>query len=192
MKTRTLILTLFTSISILLITNGLAFAEPITGCLKHSSGKIYNAQIGTEPTNSCSFLDDQITWSEEGPQGDQGPPGEDGTDGQDGTIIHQVHLEDDNDSACGSFSFPNINDPTTFGWCPNSNPLLPDPTTDRFAFIIQDDMITANSVVIANLGNRSPGSCTARFTNPVLRTFPLLCEGPPGDGVSLNYAIINP
>ena len=84
MKIRNLILTLLTSISILLISSGLAFADPISGCVKKSKGKLYNVQIGTEPTFPCAFLDEQITWSEEGPQGEQGPPGENGQDGQDG------------------------------------------------------------------------------------------------------------
>lgn len=186
MKTRTLILTLFTSISILLITNGLAFAEPITGCLKNSSGKIYNVQIGTEPAfPGCNFLDEPITWSEEGPEGPAGPPGADGADGQDGTIIHQVHLEDDNDSVCGSFPFPNINDPTTFGWCPNDS---------RTNFIIQDNEINSDSVVIANLGNVPFAGilCQVRFINPAVRSFPFTCSGPVPNGPTLNYAIINP
>ena len=84
MKTRTLFFTLLISISILLISNGLAFADPITGCVKKSNGKLYNVQIGTTPTFPCSFLDEQITWSEQGPDGEPGTPGENGQDGQDG------------------------------------------------------------------------------------------------------------
>lgn len=84
MKMRTLFLTLLTSISIFLITNGLAFAEPITGCIKRFTGIVFNVQIGTEPSRPCRFGAEQITWNTEGPQGEQGPPGADGQDGQDG------------------------------------------------------------------------------------------------------------
>jgi hypothetical protein len=117
MKTRILFLTLFAPISILLITNGLAFADSITGCVKKSTGVIYNVQTGDTPTYPCHFLDEQITWSEEGPQGPAGENGEDGADGQDGTIIHQVHLEDSNDPACETGSPPLI------GWCPDNSSL---------------------------------------------------------------------
>ena len=72
MKTRTLFLTLITSFSILLITNGLAFAETITGCLQKSTGKIYNGQIGTEPTLPCASFDQEISWNQEGPAGADG------------------------------------------------------------------------------------------------------------------------
>jgi hypothetical protein len=85
MKTRFLFLTLLTSISILMITNRLAFAEPITGCVKRFTGIIFNVQIGTEPSRPCRFGAEQITWNTEGPQGEQGPPGNDGQDGEDGT-----------------------------------------------------------------------------------------------------------
>jgi len=85
MKTRTLFLTLITSISILLIAQGFAFADSITGCLQKSTGKIYNAQIGSEqPTLPCGMFDEVITWSEEGPAGADGADGQDGVDGQDG------------------------------------------------------------------------------------------------------------
>lgn len=84
MKTRTLFLTLLASISILLITSGLAFADSITGCVKKSRGVIYNVQTGDTPVHPCHFLDKQITWSEEGPQGEQGSPGENGQDGEQG------------------------------------------------------------------------------------------------------------
>jgi len=63
MKTRTLIFTLFISISILLIAQGLAFAGPITGCLKQLNGKLYNVKIGTEPLSSCSMGDVKLTWN---------------------------------------------------------------------------------------------------------------------------------
>jgi len=173
MKTRTLFFTLFTSISVLLIAQGFAFAEPITGCLEQKSGELYNVQIGTEPFPACDEEDAELTWS--------------------GTIIHQVHLEDSNLESCEAVDFPDINDPDTFGWCPTLiDPQNPSPT-DRFNFIIQDDMITTNSVVIANLGNPSPGDpCTVRFINPPLRVFPFQCKFPPRNGVSFNYAIINP
>jgi hypothetical protein len=84
MKTRTLFLILLICISILVITSGLAFADPITGCVKKSTGVIYNVQTGDTPVYPCHFLDEQITWSEEGPQGEPGTPGENGQDGQDG------------------------------------------------------------------------------------------------------------
>ena len=191
MKTRTLFLTLLASISILLITSGLAFADPITGCVKKSKGKLYNVQIGTEPAFPCNFLDEQITWSEEGPQGEPGTPGENGQagqDGQDGTIIHQVHLEDDNVSACGSFPFPDINNPATFGWCPNNS---------RGNFVIPDPMITLDSVVIANLGDVPiPGggiiTCSVPFINLTVGSFPFRCNLSIPNGVPLNYVIINP
>jgi len=67
MKTRTLFLTLITSISILLIAQGFAFADSITGCLKKSTGKIYNAQIETEPILPCGMFDEEISWNQEGP-----------------------------------------------------------------------------------------------------------------------------
>lgn len=107
-----------------------------------------------------------------------------GGGGQGGAGIHQVHLEDDGDSPCGSFSFPNINDSNTYGWCPNGS---------RNAFIIQDSRITADSVVKANLGN-VPGvglTCQVRFINPALGTFPFVCDFQVPNGVPLNYAIIN-
>ncbi len=74
MKTRTLFLTIFTLISILLIAQGFAFAKPkqITGCIKNATGIIYNVQIGAEPTSPCSFLDTQITWNQEGLEGPAG------------------------------------------------------------------------------------------------------------------------
>ena len=85
MKTRTLFFTLLTSFLILLITSGLSFAGSITGCVKNSTGVIYNVQTGNTPAYPCHFLDgDPITWNEQGPQGEQGPPGENGQDGQDG------------------------------------------------------------------------------------------------------------
>ena len=84
MKMRTLFLTLLTSISIFLITNGLAFAEPITGCIKRFTGIVFNVQIGTEPSRPCRFGAEQITWNTEGPQGEPGTPGQDGADGDQG------------------------------------------------------------------------------------------------------------
>jgi len=87
MKTRTLFLTLFTSISILLIAQGLAFADPppvITGCLQKSTGKIYNAQIATIPTLPCSLFDQEISWDQEGPAGADGVDGQDGEQGPPG------------------------------------------------------------------------------------------------------------
>jgi len=101
MKTRILFLTIFTSISILLITNGLAFAEPITGCLQKSTGKIYNAQIGSDqPTLPCAMFDEVITWSEEGEKGDQGDQGDQGEAGLNGTTLLPVHLEDFANTDC--------------------------------------------------------------------------------------------
>ena len=97
MKTRTLFLTLLASISILVITSGLAFAEPITGCLEEDDGELYNVQIGTEPFPACDDEDAELTWS--------------------GNIIHQVHLEDSNDPACETGSPPLI------GWCPDNSSL---------------------------------------------------------------------
>ena len=193
MKTRTLFFTLLISISILLITNGFAFADPITGCVKKSNGKLYNVQIGTAPTYPCSFLDEQITWSEEGPQGEQGPPGENGQDGQDGeqgppgdpgAVIYQEHLDDSNDSACETGSPPAI------GWCPNGSKTI---------FIIHDDRITPASVVMAHLGQFTVPfpHCQVRFINntvfPAAPAFNFSCDGlPPPNGTSLNYIIINP
>lgn len=87
MKTRTLIFTLFTSISILLFAQGFAFADPppvITGCLQKSTGKIYNAQIDTEPTLPCALFDEEISWDQVGPAGADGNDGNDGNDGADG------------------------------------------------------------------------------------------------------------
>ena len=84
MTTRTLFLTLLTSLSLLLITSGLALAEPITACIRNGTGIVYNAQIGEEPSKPCNFLDEQITWSEEGPKGDKGDPGEPGAKGEQG------------------------------------------------------------------------------------------------------------
>lgn len=63
----------------LLITQGFAFADIITGCLQKSTGKIYNAQPDTEPTLPCASFDEEISWNQEGPQGLQGPVGDDGT-----------------------------------------------------------------------------------------------------------------
>jgi hypothetical protein len=188
MKTRTLFFTLLISISILLISNGLAFADPITGCVKKSNGKLYNVQIGATPTFPCSFLDEQITWSEQGPQGEQGPPGENGEDGQDGTIIHQMHLEDSDNTDCETQTFP-PSPGDIFGWCPNGL---------RNTFIIPDPMITPDSVVTAHLGE-IPGvftHCFVRFINPdvppAAPAFNFTCDAPIPDGVTLNYAIINP
>ncbi len=193
MKTRTLFLTLLISISILLITNGLAFAEPITGCIKRFTGIIYNVQIGTEPKRPCRFGAEQITWNQEGPQGPagaDGQDGQDGADGQDGTIIHQVHLEDSNNTACENATGPPTLD--NIGWCPNGF---------KNQFIIHDPMITPNSVVMANLGALTVPfqSCQVQFINPFQAPtapgFNFRCDvstpGPP-DGRPLNYVIINP
>jgi hypothetical protein len=111
MKTRTLFLTLLICISILVITSGLAFADPITGCVKKSSGKLYNVQIGTEPAfPGCSLLDEKITWSEEGPQG---PPGENGEDGQDGAPGGpQFILKDNNGNEVGEVISVNVGAPS--------------------------------------------------------------------------------
>ena len=198
MKTRTLFLTLLISISILLISNGLAFADPITGCVKKSTGVIYNVQIGDTPAYPCHFLDEQITWSEQGPQGEPGDPGE---NGQDGTIIHQVQLEDSNDPTCETVFFP-IPAPPFPGWCPNgTSPQGPDQKTH---FIIPDPMITPESVVIATIGDLStiPSAtsffprCVVRFINPNFSStsgaFNFHCDFPVIDGVPLNYVIINP
>lgn len=202
MKLRTILLTLLTSISILLITNGLAFAEPITGCVKRFTGIIYNVQIGTEPSRPCRFGAEQITWNTEGPQGEQGPPGadgEDGADGQDGTIIHQVQLEDTNSAACEAAPFPMLPNPDTYGWCPNGSD-IPEPT-ERRTFIIPDPMIIVGSVVIAHMGD-VPGppfpfpNCVVRFINPNLTPtsggFNFNCDAPIPSGVPLNYVVINP
>ena len=69
MHTRTLFLTLFTTLVILLTAQGLAFADPITGCVRKGNGVIYYAQIGEEPTYPCRIRDEEITWNQEGPQG---------------------------------------------------------------------------------------------------------------------------
>ena len=179
MKTRILFLTLFAPISILLITNGLAFADSITGCVKKSTGVIYNVQTGDTPTYPCHFLDEQITWSEEGPQGPAGENGEDGADGQDGTIIHQVHLEDSNDPACETGSPPLI------GWCPDNS---------RGIFIIPDSRITPASVVMAHFAELTLPirRCQVSFINPDLLAFNFACDLPVEDGKPLNYVIINP
>ena len=208
MKTRILFLTLLTSISICLITSGLAFAEPITGCIKRFTGIIYNVQIGTEPTRPCRFGAERITWNTEGPQGEQGPPGEngqdgeDGADGQDGTVIHQVQLEDTNSAACEAAPFPMLPNPDTYGWCPNGSD-IPEPT-ERRTFIIPDPMIIDGSVIIATVGDISAvpsptnpfPNCVVRFINPNLTPtsggFNFNCDNAILDGVPLNYVIINP
>ena len=190
MKTRTLFLTLFTSISILLITSGLAFADSITGCVKKSTGVIYNVQTGDTPVYPCHFLDKKITWNSEGPQGEKGLPGEPGEDGDPGAVIYQEHLEDSNDQACENAVGP----PTsleTLGWCPNS---------EKNIFIIHDDRITPASVVVANLGELVVPfqNCQVQFINtsifPVAPSFNFTCAAFPGppDGTQLNYVIINP
>lgn len=84
MKTRTLFLTLLSSIFILLISNGTAFAEQYTGCIKRFGGILYKVEIGTEPKRPCGPHETEITWNQEGPQGEQGPPGEDGQNGEQG------------------------------------------------------------------------------------------------------------
>ncbi len=191
MKTRTLFLTLLTSISILLINNGTAFAEQITGCVKKSNGQLYNVQMGDEPAfPGCNFRDNPpITWSEEGPQGEPGDPGADGEDGQDGTIIHQVHLEDSNETDCENATFPPTLD--NIGWCPNGS---------KNIFLIPDPMITPNSVVVAHLAEITLPipHCQVRFINPNFPGTPIFnftCDfgtPVPPDGVPLNYVIINP
>ena len=66
MKTRTLFFTLFTSISVLLITQGFAFAATITGCLVQKSGKLYNGVEGTAPLEPCNMRDAELTWNQGG------------------------------------------------------------------------------------------------------------------------------
>jgi hypothetical protein len=184
MKTRNLFFTLLTSISILLITSGLAFADSITGCVKKSTGVIYNVQTGDTPVYPCHFLDKKITWNSEGPQGEKGLPGEPGEDGDPGAVIYQEHLDDTNDSVCETGSPPKI------GWCPNGSNTI---------FIIHDDRITPASVVMAHLGQFTVPfpHCQVRFINntvfPAAPAFNFSCDGlAPPNGTSLNYVIINP
>jgi len=188
MKTRTLFLTLITSISILLIAQGFAFAGPITGCVKSFSGALYKVQFGIEPKGGlCHIGDETITWQEEGIQGPKGDPGDPGT------VIHQVHLEDFANTDCEAQSgAPTTED--TLGWCPNGS---------KSVFIIPNSMITPNSVVTANLvvvanfGEALPGpppfpNCIVRFINPTVGAFNFRCDGPVPDGLPFNYVIINP
>jgi len=167
MKTRILFLTLFTSISVLLMAQGFAFADPITGCLEQKSGELYNVQIGTEPFPACDEEDGELTWS--------------------GNIIHQVHLEDFANLACETQTgrpFPG----DTFGWCPKGS---------KNNFFIPDSMITPDSVVMAHIGDLqgTPGPfpiCNVRFLNLAFGTFSLGFDIPVPDGFKLNYTIINP
>lgn len=62
MKTRILFLTLLTSISILLITNGLAFAEQYTGCIKSFGGGLYKVKVGTEPKFPCRPREEEVIY----------------------------------------------------------------------------------------------------------------------------------
>lgn len=159
-----------------------ALADPITGCVRNGTGVIYNAQIGPEPTRPCAILDEEITWSQEGPQGPAGQDGQDGQDGADGTIFHQMHLEDSNDTDCENGILP-PSPSDTFGWCPNGS---------KNWFIIQDAQVSPLSVVsIIQVGVPTP-VCTPRFINLTLGSFSILCDWPVPDGTGLNYVIINP
>ena len=101
-----------------------------------------------------------------------------------------MQLDDSNLASCELVAEPDPNDPTTFGWCPSGSAI-------RQAYIIRDDIITTDSVVIATLGNIPSAMLfqpryVVRFVNPVLKAFNFHCNGAVDNGVPLNYAIINP
>jgi hypothetical protein len=124
------------------------------------------------------------------PSGDLKIPGNFISGGTPLPQINQVHLEDSNDPACENRMSPPTLD--SIGWCPNGV---------RNIFIIHDPMITANSVVMANLGALvlPVPNCQLQFVNPfeppTAPGFNFSCDfggpGPP-DGIPLNYVIINP
>lgn len=74
-------------LTILLFTNGLAFAEQYTGCIKRFGGLLYKVKVGTEPKFPCGHRETEITWNQEGPQGEQGDQGEPGANGIDGVLL---------------------------------------------------------------------------------------------------------
>ena len=135
----------------------------------------------TFPSVPAELVDGALHETHPGPYTLEGPAGAGGTG------IHQVHLEDSDNTDCENQTFP-PSEGDTFGWCPNGS---------KNSFIIPDPMITSDSVVTAHLGE-IPGvfnHCFVRFINPDLPpaapAFNFTCDAPIPDGVTLNYAIVN-
>ena len=87
------------------------------------------------------------------------------------------------------------NDPTKnftpFGWCPNDN---------NYIFLIHDDAVQKNSVIVTTIVppsgvDTSRASCTVESVAYIEDTnsgFLIICDSAPAKGTGLNYVIFDP
>jgi len=127
------------------------------------------------PSVSAELVDGQLHLTHPGPYTLEGSAGAGGTG------IHQVQLEDTNNTNCEATGGGPGGTP---GWCPNGI---------QTTFFIVEPLVTEKSVVTitgVNISGSSISSCVVFLINPTVPGFRINC-GLASDGSVLNYAITN-